>query len=160
MRKELRYEFPTVPPAQKAFKCVCDRLSLKAREEDMSGGMIARNEDRTFVARLLTEKTARGTTKIEVQIRVSTDDQLGAVVACFGEPEKERKIAPSAKTFAQTVVDTEYAGDTNAFIADICQQLDIPTDRFGSYRAMVLSTARMAGAPEMMKEAAEKLKTL
>ena len=160
MRKELRYEFPTVPPAQKAFKCLCDRLGLEAREEDMSGGLIARSEDRAFVARLLTEKTARGTTRIEVQIRVSTDDQMGAVVACFGEPEKERKIAPSAKTFAQSVIDTEYAGDTNAFIADVCQQLDIPTDRFGSYRAMVLSTARMAGAPEMMKDAAEKLKTM
>jgi hypothetical protein len=95
-----------------------------------------------------------------VQIRVSTEDHLGAVVACFGEPEKERKIAPSAIVFAQTVVDTEYGGDTNAFIADVCQKLDIPTDRFGSYRAMVLSTARMAGAPEKMKEAANKLKTL
>jgi hypothetical protein len=149
-----------MPPAQKAFNCVCDRLSLKAREEDMSGGMIARSEDRTFVARLLSGKTARGTTKIEVQIRVSTEDQMVAVVACFGEPEQERRVAPSANAFAKVVVETEFGDDTNAFIAEVCQKLDIPTDKFGSYRAMVLSTGRMTGAPDLMKEAAEKLKPL
>ncbi|MFX1540882.1 MAG: hypothetical protein ACFFBX_08910 [Promethearchaeota archaeon] len=160
MRKELRYEFTAVPPAQKAFKCLCDRLSIQPRQEDMSGGLIARSADRAFVARLLTEKTARGTTRIEVEIRLATEEQMAAVVACFGEPEKERKIAPSAKSFAKIIVETELTDDRDAFIAEVCGKLEIPPDRFGSYRAMVLSTSKTLGVPEVVKQAAEKLKAL
>jgi hypothetical protein len=160
MRKELRYEFTTIPLAQKAFKCVCNRLNIQAREEDMSGGLIARSEDRTFVARLLSEKTARGTMKIEVEIRVATEEQLAAVVACLGEPEQERQIAPSAKTFAETVVETDLKDNTEAFIDEVCGKLDIPVERFGTYRAMVLSTSKTPGVPEVVKQAAEKLNTL
>jgi hypothetical protein len=160
MRKELSYDFSTVPPAQKAFKCVCDRLRIQPREADMGGGLTARSEDRSFSAQLIASTTDRGIMKVEVYIRVSTDEQLSAVTACFGEPIKEREIAPSQKAFAQLVVETEYFGDTERFVKEVCQKLDIDPAQFGNYRAMVLSTARMKGAPDFMKEAAEKLKEI
>lgn len=160
MRKELSYEFPTVPPAQKAFKCICDRLEIEPQEADMGGGLTARTDDRTFSAQLLTNTTDRGTMKVEVHIRVSSDDQMTAVTACFGEPQHERKIAPSQKTFAQVVVDTKLSVDTAEFVEKVCDKLDIAPDQFGNYRAMVLSTAKMRKAPEFIREAAEKLKQL
>lgn len=160
MRKELSYEFPTVPPAQKAFKCVCDRLGIEPKEADMGGGLTARSEDQTFSAQLVVGTKDRGIMTVEAHIRVSTDEQLTAVTACFGEPQKERKIAPSQKTFAQIVVETEFSGDTESFVKEVCQKLDIAADQFGNYRAMVLSTARMKQAPDFIKEAAKKLKEL
>jgi len=160
MRKELSYEFSTVPPAQKAFKCVCDRLGIQPQEVDMGGALTARSDDRTFSAQLLTSTTDRGIMKVEVYIRVSNDEQLTAVTACLGEPKQERMIAPSQKTFAQIVVNTEFSGDTEAFVKEVCQKLELEPDQFGNYRAMVLSTARMKDAPAFMIEAAEKLKEM
>jgi hypothetical protein len=160
MRKELSYEFPTVPPAQKAFKCVCDRLEITSQETDMGGGLTARTDDRTFSAQLTTSTTDRGTMKVEVHIRVSTDEQMTAVTACFGEPQKERKVAPSQKAFAKFVVETELTDDPERFVHEICEKMDIALDQFGNYRAMVLSTSKMKRAPDFIKEAAEKLKQL
>ncbi len=160
MRKELIYEFTTVPPAQKAFKCVCDRLGIEPREADMGGGLTARSEDRTFSAQLTTSTTDRGVMKVDVFLRVSNEEQLTAVTACFGEPQKERKIAPSQKSFAKAVLDTEYTGDMESFVQEVCQKIDIEPDQFGNYRAMVLSTGRMKGSPDFMQEAAKKLKNL
>ncbi len=160
MRKELSYEFSTLPPAQKGFKCVCDRLGIQPRETDTGGGLTARSEDRTFSGQLTTNTTERGAMKVEVHLRISSDEQLTAVTACFGEPQKERKIAPSQKTFAKTVVDTDFSDDTESFVREVCQKLDIAPDQFGNYRAMVLSTARMKNAPDFMKEAAMKLKEI
>ncbi|MFX1509521.1 MAG: hypothetical protein ACFFBR_04350 [Promethearchaeota archaeon] len=160
MRKELSYEFTSIPPAKKAFKCVCDRLGIQPKEVDMGGGLSARSEDRTFSAQLQASTTDRGVMKVEVHIRVSDDEQLTAVTACFGEPRSERTVAPSQKTFAKIVVETEFKGDTESFVQEVCQKLDIAPDQFGNYRAMILSTARMKAAPDFIKEAAEKLKAL
>ena len=76
------------------------------------------------------------------------------------EPKKERKIAPSQKSFAKAVLDTKYTGDMESFVHEVCQKIDIEPDQFGNYRAMVLSTGRMKGSPDFMQEAAKKLKNL
>jgi hypothetical protein len=160
LRKELSFEFTAMPTAQKAFKCVCDRLGIQPQEADIGGGLSARSEDRTFSAQLQTSTTERGIMKVEVHIRLSDDEQLTAVTACFGEPKKERKVAPSQKAFAKIVLETEFTDDTQSFVQKVCEKLDIALDQFGNYRAMVLSTARMKAAPDFMKEAAEKLKSI
>ncbi|MFX1317688.1 MAG: hypothetical protein ACFE9D_09360 [Promethearchaeota archaeon] len=160
MHKELSYEFPTMPPAQRAFKCICDRLGIVSEEADMGGGLSARTDDRSFSAQLMASTTDRGTMKVEVHIRVSSDEQMTAVTACFGEPQQERDIAPSQKTFAKVVVETEFTGDTNWFVNEVCEKLDIAPDQFGNYRAMVLLTAKMKGAPGFIQEAAKKLKEM
>jgi hypothetical protein len=98
--------------------------------------------------------------KVEVHIRVSTDEQMTAVTACFGEPQHERKVAPSQKAFAKVVVETELSENTAEFVNEVCDKLDIALDQFGNYRAMVLSTAKMSKAPDFIQEAAEKLKQL
>ena len=160
MHKELSYEFPTVPPAQRAFKCICDRLDIVPQEADMGGGLSARTDDRSFSAQLVMSTTDRGTMKVEVHIRVSTDEQITAVTACFGEPQHEREIAPSQKAFAQVVIETELSKNTAGFVTEVCGKLDIAPDQFGNYRAMVLSTAKMSKAPDFIKVAAEKLRQL
>ncbi|MFW9831949.1 MAG: hypothetical protein ACFFD8_09240, partial [Candidatus Thorarchaeota archaeon] len=139
MAKELKYEFHQFPPAEKAFKCVVDRLELRVREEDMGGGLRAFNEDRSLTMQLQTRITQRGGMTVEVYIRVATDDLMTAVVACFGEPLKERKMAPTAKDFAKHVVEVEATDDVDTFIAEVCERLDLTVDQFGNYRAMVLT---------------------
>ncbi|MFX0169671.1 MAG: hypothetical protein ACFE89_10000 [Candidatus Hodarchaeota archaeon] len=160
MGKELHYEYAQYPPAETAFKCLVNRLDLQVREEDMGGGLRAVNETRSLVVHLQTRATQRGGLKVEVHIRVSRDDDMAAVMACFGEPQKERKMAPTAKDFANHVIALEVGEDSDAFVAEICEQLDITVDQFGNYRAMVLSTSTLPGASKELKQAAKKLKTL
>jgi hypothetical protein len=160
MGKELSYEYAQYPPAEKAFKCLVDRLKLQVREEDMGGGLRAVNENRSLVVHLQTRATQRGGLKVEVHIRVAKDEDMNAVVACFGEPQKERKMAPTAKDFAKHVIAVEITGDADAFIAAVCERLDITVDQFGSYRAMVLSTSNLPGASKELKQAVKKLKSL
>jgi hypothetical protein len=160
MGKELNYEYAQYPPAEKAFKCLVDRLNLQVREEDLGGGLRAVNEDRSLVVHLQTRATQRGGLKVEVHIRVSRDEDMSAVMACFGEPQKERKMAPTAKDFAKHILAVEVGDDSDAFIAAVCERLDITVDQFGSYRAMVLSTSSLPGASKSLKQAAKKLKSL
>ena len=160
MGKELNYEYAQYPPAEKAFKCLVDRLNLQVREEDMGGGLRAVNESRSLVVHLQTRVTQRGGLKVEVHIRVAKDEDLNAVMACFGEPQKERKLAPTAKDFAKHILAVEATGDSDAFISEVCERLDITVDQFGSYRAMVLSTSNLPGASNELKQAAKKLKSL
>lgn len=160
LRKELSYEYTVYPPAEKAFKCVVDRLKLEVREEDMGGGLRAVNADRSCVVQLQTRATQRGGLKVEVHIRLVTEEQFTAVVACFGEPKRERKMAPTAKTFAEQVLATELGDNSEAFIEKVCENLEIPVEQFGNYRAMVLTTSRMPGASKELKEAAKKLQEM
>jgi hypothetical protein len=160
MGKELHYEYAQYPPAEKAFKCLVDRLDLQVREEDMGGGLRAVNKPRSLVVQLQTRATQRGGLKVEVHIRVSDEADMNAVVACFGEPQKERKMAPTAKDFAKHVLAVDIDDDSDAFIAEVCERLDITVDQFGSYRAMVLSTSGLPGASKALKQAAKKLKSL
>ncbi|MFX1565509.1 MAG: hypothetical protein ACFFCH_05920 [Promethearchaeota archaeon] len=160
MAKELKYSYSHFPPAEKAFKCLVGRLHLQVREEDMGGGLRAYNEDRSFIMQLQTRVTERGGMTVEVHIRVPKDELISDVVACFGEPERERKMAPTAKDFAKVILVTEMKEDAEAFVADVCAQMDITADQFGNYRAMVITTAGLPGASKEIKDAAKKLKTL
>jgi hypothetical protein len=159
-RKEYAYEFAAYPPASQAFKCVCDRLGIEVREEEMSGALVASTPDRTFQARLTTTPKPGGGLKVEVQIQLATEDQRTAITACFGEPKQERKIAPSALSFAEAVLATQFSGDIDAFIGAVCTQLGVEPGRFGSYRAMVLTSSTMPGASDTLKRAAQKLRQL
>lgn len=160
MAKELKYEYQQFPPAEKAFKCLVNRLKLQIREEDMGGGLRAYNEDRSLSMQLQTRITQRGGMTVEVHIRVANDEQLTATVACFGEPHTERKMAPTAKDFAQRVLAVEYSDDVDAFMAEVCERLDLSLDQFGNYRAMVITTSGLPGASKELKQAAKKLKSL
>lgn len=160
MGKELHYEYAQFPPAEKAFKCLVNRLTLQVREEDMGGGIRAFNEDRSLTAQLQTRVTQRGGLTVEVFIRVSNEEQHTAAIACFGEPLKERQMAPTARDFAVQILAVEIGDDINTFIAEVCKRLDITTDQFGNYRAMVLTTSSLPGASKELKEAAKKLKNL
>ena len=159
MRKELIYEYKAYPPAEEAFKCLCNRLGLKIKREDVDS-LQASTEDRSLIARLSTETNPRGGMQVVVEIRVSGDEHLAAVLACFGSPTRERRIAPSSRNFAEVVVKTEFTGDVDAFVETVCERLGIARERFGAYRAMVLTTANMPGAAEVIKEAAKKLRQL
>jgi len=159
VRKELIYEYKVYPPAEEAFKCLCRRLGLKVRKEDL-GSLQASTEDRSLIARISTEPNPRGGLQVVVQIRVSNDDQLAAVLACFGSPTRERRVAPSSHNFAEAVVETEFTGDVDAFVEAVCKRLEIPRERFGTYRAMILTTSNMPGASDIIKEAAQKLRQL
>ena len=58
-------------------------------------------------------------------------------------------------------VDALYApDDMESFVQAVCEKIEIEPEQFGNYRAMVLSTGRMKGAPDFMQEAAKKLKAL
>ncbi len=160
MAKELKYEYAQFPPAEKAFKCVVNRLNLQVREEEIAGGLEAHNKERSISMQLQTRVTQRGGMTVEVHIRLANDEQHSAVVSCFGEPHGERKLAPTAKDFAAQVLAIEAGEDVNAFISKVCERLDISTDQFGNYRAMVITTSSLPGASKKIKQAAKKLKTL
>ena len=160
LAKELKYSYSQFPPAEKAFKCLVNRLELQVREEDMGGGLRAYNEDRSLSMQLQTRVTERGGMTVAVHIRVPNDKLISDVVACFGEPEKERKMAPTAKDFAKVVMETEAGEDVDSFVADVCGKMDITVDQFGNYRAMVITTSGLPGASMIIKQAAKKLKAL
>ena len=160
MRKELIYEYSLYPPAEKAFKCLCDRMELEVHEKDAGGGLRATNKDRSLIAQLGTITKALGGLKVVVNIRVSEEDHLIAVLACFGEPQSERQLGPSAKGFAEAVLATKLGNDKEAFIDTVCEKLRIHRDRFGSFRAMVITTSGLPGASAVLKKAAKKLREL
>jgi hypothetical protein len=160
LAKELKYSYTQFPPAEKAFKCLVNRLKLQVREEDMGGGLRAYNEDRSLTMQLQTRVTERGGMIVEVYIRVPKDKLITDVVACFGEPERERKMAPTAKDFAKVIMATDVDEDMDSFVAAVCGKMDITVDQFGNYRAMVITTSGLPGASKIIKQAAKKLKTL
>lgn len=160
LRRELVFEYSTYPPAKQAFKCVCDRLAVEIREEEMSGTLVASTADQTFQARLTTTPKLGGGLRVEVQIQLATEDQRTAVTACFGEAKQERKIAPSTLSFAEAVLATQFSGDVDAFIKAVCAQLGVEPTRFGSYRAIVLTSSTLPGASDILKRAALKLRQL
>ncbi|MFX1576096.1 MAG: hypothetical protein ACFFCF_02880 [Promethearchaeota archaeon] len=160
MAKELKYTFKQFPPAEKAFKCLVNRLELQVREEDIGGGLRAFNENRSLSMQLQTRVTERGGMTVEVHIRASNDTLISHVLACFGEPDKERKMAPTAKDFAEVIMTTELGEDMKAFVSEVCSKMDITADQFGNYRAMVITTSGLPGASMEIKKAAKKLKSL
>jgi hypothetical protein len=160
LHKELHYEYVTLPRAEKSFKCVVDRLSLQIREDSSSGAMQAENTDRNFIASLNTVSTGRGGLKVVVRIRLFKEEQLSAVLACFGDPHKERDVAPTATMFAEIVNTTILGENVDIFIKQVCEKLDIPIEEFGNYRAMVLSTSILPSASKTLKDAAEKLRNI
>jgi len=83
-----------------------------------------------------------------------------AVTACFGETKRERKIAPSALSFAEAVLASEYTGDVDAFVEAVCAQLGVDQASFASYRAIVLTSSMVPGASDALKRAAEKLRQM
>ena len=160
LAKELKYSYTQFPLAEKAFKCLVNRLGLQVREEDMGGGLRAYNEERSLSMQLQTRVTERGGMTVEVHIRVPNDNLITDVVACFGEPEKERKMAPTAKDFAKVIMATEAGDEVDSFVAEVCEKMEITIDQFGNYRAMVITTSGLPGASKIIKQAAKKLKTL
>ena len=160
LRRELLFEYSAYPPAKQAFNCVCDRLAAKIREEAMSGTLVASTPDQTFQARLTTTPKPGGGLKVAVHIQLATEDQRTAVTACFGEAKQEHELGPSTLSFAEAVLATKFSGDVDAFIKVVCAQLRVEPGRFGSYRAMVLTSATMPGASDTLKRAAQKLRQL
>lgn len=160
MRTELVFEYSTHPAAKKAFNCVCDRLGIEVRQEQKSGALVAATTDQTFQMRLTTIPKPGGGLKVAVQIQLTTEEQRTAVTACFGEPIQERTIAPSAVSFAEAVLATPFAGDIDTFVKAVCRQVAVDSTRFGSYRAMVLTSSSVPGASDILKRAARKLRQL
>ncbi len=160
MHKELHYEYTTIPAAEKPFRCVVNRLKLLVREDSSSGVLRAENSDRNFAASLNTVSTGRGGLKVVVQIRLFKEEQLSAVIACFGDPQKERDVAPTASMFAETVNTTILGEDVEVFIRQVCEKLDIPVEQFGTFRAIILSTSILPNASKILKDAAKRLKNL
>jgi len=160
VRKELFYEYTNMPPASEALKCLCNRLNIQINEERISGAFIASTKDGSLIARLSTESMAKGGLKVVVRIRITSDDDLAAVISCFGEPKREQALAPSTQNFAEIIIKTRFRGNLENFVATVCDKLGIEQEQFGSYRAMVLTGSRMPNASEITKKAAKKLQEI
>ncbi|MFX1563970.1 MAG: hypothetical protein ACFFDP_11765, partial [Promethearchaeota archaeon] len=134
VRKELFYEYANIPPASEALKCLCNRLKMRTHEERIGGALVASTKDGSLIARLSTETMARGGLKVVVKIRVTTDDDMTAVISCFGEPRKEQALAPTTQNFAEIIIKTKFRGNLEQFIQTVCDKLGIEQEQFGSYR--------------------------
>jgi hypothetical protein len=156
----LVFEYSTHPAAKQALNCICDRLGIEVRQEQKSGALVASTPDGTFHVRVTTIPKPGGGLKVEVQIQLATDDQRTAVTACFGEPKQERDVAPSTLSFAETVLATQFSGDVDGFVRAVSAQLGVEPARFGSYRAMVLTSSTRPTASDTLRRAAKKLRQL
>lgn len=158
--KELFFEYSTYPPAKQALRCVCDRLGIALSGEETGGTLSVTSPDRSFEALLTTTSKAGGGLKVQIRIQLTTEEQRMAVTACFGEAKEERKTAPPTLSFAEAVLATEYAGDLDAFVRAVCNQIGVDPNRFGSYRAVVLTSSSLPGASDTLRRAAQKLRRL